>query len=387
MRRHIIKTICKTILTAVLFFLVFFYVYYFFVFINMQWVYWLIFSALTVLYSFMKMRTGLKRRDKIIGQFCEMSNEELTAFEEKYDQALPEYMTLFLLDDYIYFPDEMLLIPYQEIEEAKEYLPYIRYKHLIRINTGTFLKMKCSDGKKYSVRIRDEREYRENYSIFLSKLDERRKRHRQNVSDLKYASGNDVMKLTADSSPKEAITKLCEAAFRHCSLKVLIYDIVILFGAYLFLNGIVIELGETFYKAIWAISVSVSVIVPIVLIFRFSAKREDMLMRTEKFSPEDIKNIMNGRVFFGELFILDNCLWFIRKNVAVNYEDIDSVTPVYDRYKFIRILNTLQLDFRLKSKKTYRIRVKSVYEYKERQQSFVNELKEKINKNIFQEVS
>ena len=117
-RRYIIKSVLTTILTAALFFLVFFYVYSFLTFINMQWVYRLIFAVLTVLYACIKIRSGLKRRDKIIGQFCEMSSEELTAMEEKYDKASPEYMTLFLLDEYIYFPDEMLLIPYQEIEEA-----------------------------------------------------------------------------------------------------------------------------------------------------------------------------------------------------------------------------------------------------------------------------
>lgn len=382
-RRHIIKTVWTTILTEALFFLIFFYVYYFFVLINMQWIYWLIFAALTALLFYIKIRPGLKKRDKIIRQFCAISNDELIAVEKKYDKASPEFMTLFLLDEYIYFPDEMLLIPYEEIEEAKADFPYIKFKHFIRINTGAFLKLKCSDGKKYSLKIRESQEYREYHDKFLSQLDKRREEHRQKVNDLKYASGSTVRKITSDRTPKEAITKLCEAAFRHCALKVLVYNIVILLGAYLFLNGIVIEFGEVFHKAFWAVSLSADVIVMIVLIFRFSARREEMLICTEKFSPEDVETIMKGRVFFGELFILDDCLWFVRQNAAVDYDDIDSIEPVYDSYNFFRILNNLHLNFCLKNKKAYKVRIKSVPEYKERYQSFIDELRKKPTKITF----
>lgn len=380
MRLHIIKAVGSTVFIAFLFSFPMMPVYIFFKMNNIPWISHIIFAALTALIFYKEMLRPLKKRDKIVGQFRGMDSEKLSAMDKKYDVMDPEFNTLFLFDGYIYFPDDMLLIPYSEIANAQAEFPRVKIFRLFRVNTGAILNIRCVNGTKYSVKIRDSSGFRDYGASLLRSLDTASTDAQKDIDYKDLADKNAVLKITANRSRGEAVSRLCGKAFRLDIVKIIFADIIIMLAYWWLTASLEFEFGETRYASFMAVSAAVDAVAVIVLILRAGAKREKMLHRTEKFSIADLETIEQGRALFGTFFMLDDCLWFFLENVSVDYGDIADMTVS------CHISNLALLEISLKSKKTVRVLIRKWFEYMTYHESFLNDLKEKIKENIFQEV-
>lgn len=383
MRLHILKTVKNSIVAAAAYFFLLIFIYLFFKFLNIQWVYWTFSSFLLAVFVYFQMRAGIKKRDKLIFQFKSMTEDELAYMDNKYDKMKPEFDTFFFFDDHIYFPDEMLFISYDDIEDIKAEFPSIKIKH-IPVDLGAILKIRCKSGAKYSIKIRDRKGFRDYHMTIYSSIAERRGKHVQAVREYKPFDSA-VLKIAADRSSAEIASKLCELAFRHKALKFVFWDILLLFiyGLAAFTYFTIAQDNNLFLPFI-AVSAAVNVIFLISAIIRLSVKREKMTDRTDKFSKADFNVIKQGQAMFGTFFILDNCIWFYRENIAFDYSDIEraSAACIFLR----RISDGVRLYIHLKSGKKCMIRIKNRFEYQAYEKKFLNDLNEKINNNNFREV-
>lgn len=181
----------------------------------------------------------------------------------------------------------------------------------------------------------------------------------------------------------ETAASLCGKAFRKGTAKTVVFDIILML-VYLMVTCFVIVFGKVCYAVFLVISAAVDAFIVMMLIRRLAAKRDDMITRAEKFSVSDFETIAQRMIVFGTFFMLDDCLWFFSENYALDYEEIEKMTSVY--HSTNHIPDGVRLDFRLKNKKVYRIWVKNWIDYKKYNESFLNDLNDKINKNNFQEV-
>ncbi len=176
MRLHILKTLKTVTIAALLYPCFTLFLYIFFSFISMLWAYWVMTAILFALLIYREIRPALKKKVNLLGRFMEISSEELFTMDEKYSAMTPIFNTLFLFDKYIYFPDDMLLIPYTELNDIKEEFSEISLLsifyvfHFFRFKTGAALKIICTDGSKYRVKIRKFDEYRDYRLSFFSSL-------------------------------------------------------------------------------------------------------------------------------------------------------------------------------------------------------------------------
>lgn len=355
-------------------------VYVFFKMNNIPWVSHIIFAALIALIFYREMLRPLKRKNRLTERFLKMDDESLAAMDKKYDVMEPEFNTLFLFDEYIYFPDEMLLIPYSDIAAAQSEFPRVKLFHFFHVTTGAILNIRCVDGTKYSVKIRDGRGFRDHGSRLLEALDTAADSARMNIDYKTLADKNAVLKITANLSRKDIAAKLCGKAFGLDIVKIIFADIIVIL-AYLWLTvSLDFELGETRYASFMVVSAAVDAAAVIALILRAGAKREKMLRRAESFSIADLETIEQGNAIFGSFFMLDNCLWFFWENVSVEYGDIAAMTVS------CHIFNIALLEIGLKNKRTVRVLIRKWFEYLAYHESFLNDLKEKIKENNFQEV-
>lgn len=381
MRLHILKTAGSTVIAAAVYFFFSVFIYVFLNFLNMQWIYWTFSAALVVLFICREMHIGFKKRDKLIFQFSEMNGEKLAETEEKYYAMNPEFDTFFFLDEYVYFPDHMLLIPYDDVADVKSEFPSIKVMH-IPISLGAILKIRCVYGAKYSVRIRKSHEFRDYHMTIASSIASRQKKHTQTVREYEPLDKS-ISENAADLTCSETAEMLCGRAFRHKILKTVGLDMG-LFFAYWVITCFVLILWEAWYAQFIAVSAAADIILLIVLLIRLSAKREEMIQRTDKFSAADFEAVKQGRAMFGTFFMLEDCIWFFWENTALDYDSILNVTSAY--HFSSSIPDGIRLEFRLKSGKKCRIYVKKWFEYKAYEKTFLNDLNEKINKNNFQEV-
>lgn len=381
MRLHILKTAGITVIAGAVYFFFSVFIYLFLNFLNMQWIYWTFSAALVVLFVFREMHIGFKKRDKLIFQFSEMNGEKLAETEEKYYAMNPEFGTFFFLDEYVYFPDHMLLIPYDDVADVKSEFPSIKVMH-IPISLGAILKIRCVYGAKYSVRIRKSHEYREYHMTLASSIAARQKKHRQTVREYEPLDKS-VSETVSDLTFSETAAMLCGRAFRHKALKTVGLDMV-LFFAYWIITCFILILWEAWYAQFIAVSAAADIIILILLLIRLSSKREEMIQRTDKFSAADFEAVKQGHAMFGTFFMLEDCIWFFWENIALDY---DSILNVTSKYHFSSsIPDGIRLEFRLKNGKKCRIYVKKWFEYKAYEKNFLNALNEKISKNNFQEV-
>ncbi|MDE7303136.1 MAG: hypothetical protein K2N60_07460 [Oscillospiraceae bacterium] len=379
-RLHILKSVVSTAFIAFLFSFPMVPVYFFFKMNNIPWVSHIIFAALIVLIFYKEMLRPLKKRDKIIGQFSSMDSDKLSAMDKKYDVMDPEFNTLFLFDEYIYFPDDMLLIPYSEIADAQAEFPRVRLFHFFRVNTGAILNIRCVSGAKHSVRIRDSSGFRDYSTRLLRLLDSASADARNDIDYKDLADKNAVLKVTQSCNRAEAIAKLCGKAFRFDIAKIIFADIIIILAYWWLTDSLAFELGEARYTSFMAVSAAIDAAAVIAMILRSGAKREKMIRRTEKFSVADLETIEQGRALFGTFFMLEDCLWFFWENVSVDYGDIADLSVS------CHISNIALLEIGLKSKKTVRVLIRKWFEYMAYHDSFSNDLKEKIKENNFREV-
>lgn len=383
MRLHILKTVRDSIVVAASYFFLLIFIYLFLNFLNIQWVYWTFSSVLLAAFVYFKMRMGIKKRDKLIFQFKSMTEDELTYMDNKYDKMEPEFDTLFFFDNYIYFPDEMLFIPYDDIADIKAEFPNIKVKH-IPVYLGALLKIRCKSGAKYSVKIKDSKSFRDYHMTIYSSISERKGKRAQAVKAYRPVD-SDVLKTAADHTSAEITSKLCGLAFRHKTLKIAAWDILI-FSMYVlaaFTYFTIVQKNDLFLPFI-AVSAAADAIFLITAVIWLSAKREKMAVRTDKFSAADFNAIKQGQAMFGTFFMLDNCIWFFRENMSLDYSDIEKASAV--RLFLRRIPDGVRLDIHLKSGKKCRIRVKNWFEYQTYEEIFLTDLNEKLSKNNFQEV-
>lgn len=379
-RLHVFRAVCETFLLMLLFSYLLIPVYIFFHMNNILWIYWIFLAVFIGLCFYWRFCPALKKRDKITAQFSEFDRDALAQLEKKYDVMSPEFNTLFLFDDYIYFPDDMLLIPYSEIAVVQSEFPRIKLFRFFRVNTGALLNIRCVNGKKYSVKMRDGRGFRDYGERLLRLLDSAADDARSGIDYKALADKNAVLKITANCSRAEAIAKLCGKAFWFDIAKIAAVDIIIVL-VYLWLTASLdFELGETRYTSFMTVSAAVDAVAVIVMILLAGAKRNKMISRTEKFSVADLEAIEQGHALFGTVFMLESCLWFFRENVSVNYADIADLSVS------CHISNIALLEIGLKSKKTRRVLIMKWFEYMTYHDRFLNDLKKKIKENILQEV-
>lgn len=381
MRLHILKTAGITVIAAAVYFFFSVFIYLFLKFLNMQWIYWTFSAALAVLFVFREMHIGLKKRDKLVFQFSEMNGERLAEAEKKYYAMDPEFGTFFFLDEYIYFPDHMLLIPYDDVADVKSEFPSIKVMH-IPVSLGAILKIRCAYGAKYSVRIRKSREFRDYHMTLASSIASRQKKHTQTVGEYEPLDKS-VSETVSELTFSETAAMLCGRAFRHKVLKTVGLDMG-LFFAYWVITCFVLILRKDWYAQFIAVSAAADIIVLIMLLIRLSSKREEMLQRTDKFSAADFETVKQGRAMFGTFFMLEDCIWFFWENTALDY---DSILNVDSAFHFSSgIPDGIRLEFRLKNGKKRRIYLKKWFEYKAYEKAFLNDLNEKISKNNSREV-
>ena len=379
-RLHVFSAVRETFLLMFLFSYLLIPVYFFFSMNNILWIYWIFLAVFIGLCFYWRFRPALKKRGKITAQFSEIDSDALAQLEKRYDVMSPEFNTLFLFDEYIYFPDDMLLIPYSEIADAQAEFPRVKLFHFFRVNTGAILHIRCVSGAKHSVRIRDSSGFRDYSARLLRLLDSASADARNDIDYKDLADKNAVLKVTQNCNRAEAIAKLCGKAFRFDIAKIIFADIIIVLAYWWLTNSLAFELGEAQYTSFMAVSAAIDAAAVIVMILRSGAKREKMIRRTEKFSLADLETIEHGRALFGTLFMLEDCLWFFWENVSVDYGDIADLSVS------CHISNIALLEIGLKSKKTVRVLIRKWFEYEAYHDSFLNDLKGKIKENIFREV-
>ena len=374
-RLHVFSAVRETFLLMFLFSYLLIPVYFFFSMNNILWLYWIFLAVFIGLCFYWRFRPALKKRGRITAQFSEIDSDALAQLEKRYDVMSPEFNTLFLFDDYIYFPDDMLLIPYSEIAETSAEFPRIKLLHIFRVRVGASLEIRCVNGKKYSVNIRNKQDFLEHHKTFLMNLDTASASARNSI-DYKELAG----KNTDSGNSAEIIAKMCGKAFWFVTAKITAVDIIIMLAYWWFVSAFSFELGEAQYKAFMTISAAVDAVILIILIFRANIKRGEMISRTEKFSLTDLEAIKQGRALFDTVFMLDDCLWFFCENIAVDYGTIASLSTVY------HISNFALLEIALKNKKKHRVIIKKWFEFNSYRKDFYKDIHEKINKNNFQEV-
>ncbi|MDE6596178.1 MAG: hypothetical protein K2K44_09220, partial [Oscillospiraceae bacterium] len=249
MRLHIFNVVITTILAAIMFFVLLFFIYAFFGFLNMQWLYWIIFAVFIALFVCKEMRPAFKKRNKIVSQFCGMNSGTLAAMDDRYDTMTAEFGTLFLFDEYIYFPDAMLLIPYSDIAKATAEFPRVKVMHFFRIGVGAVLKIRCMNGKKYSINIKHRKEFRDYHKSFLAALGETTAIAIKDIDYKELADKNIIAKITANCNRSEAVKKLCSKAFWLDAAKAAAADLVIMLAYWRLTSSFSFALGETRYKA------------------------------------------------------------------------------------------------------------------------------------------
>lgn len=345
---------------------------------GIAWLFWIGFAAFVGICFYLHFRTALKKRDKLAARFAEIDGDALAAMEKKYEAMQPEFSTLFLLEEYIYFPDDMLLIPYSEIAAADADFPRIRLFRFFRVSIGASLKIICTDGRKYSVKIRDSGGFKEYHERFLRSLDGLSEAHRRDFSDYSLQAADSAN--VGDCKSGEAAEKLCGKAFRFDIVKVFAADVIIvLFFLWLF-SSMEFELGESGYKAFLAISAAVDAVAMTVIILLLSRKRENMVKRTDKFSPSDFEKIKRGQAMFGTVFMLDDCLWFFWENVSIDYTSIKSLSEEF------HIFGAGLVRFELKRGGARRVWIRKWYEYKAYHSDFSAEIRKKISEKSIREV-
>ena len=374
-RLHVFKAVRETFLLIFLFSYLLIPVYFFFSMNNILWLYWIFLAVFIGLCFYWRFRPALKKRDKITAQFNEIDRDTLAQLEKKYDVMSPEFNTLFLFDDHIYFPDDMLLIPYSEIAEAAAEFPRVKFLKFFRVRVGASLVIRCVDGKKYSIKIRNKQEFLELHDRFLMRLDTASGAARNSI-DYKELAG----KNTDSGNSAEIITKMCRKAFWFVTAKITAVDIIIMLAYRWLTSTISLDIGEVRYKSFMAISIAIDAVILIILIFRANIKRGEMIVRTEKFSLTDLEVIKQGRALFDTVFMLDDCLWFFYENIAVDYGTIADLSAEY------HISNYALLEITLKNKKKHRVIIRKWFEFNSYREDFFKDLHKKINKNNFQEV-
>lgn len=379
-RLHVFGAVRETFLLMFLFSYLLIPVYFFFSMNNILWIYLIFLAVFIGLCFYWRFRPALKKRDKITAQFSEIDRDALAQLEKRYDVMNPEFNTLFLFDGHIYFPDDMLLIPYSEIAEARAEFPRIKILHIFRVRVGVVLEIRCVNGKKYSIKIRNKQEFLEHHEKLLLRLDTESAAARNRVDYKELADKNAVIKNTESCNSAEVITKLCRKAFWLDTAKIAAADIIIMLAYWWLVSSCSFELGEARYKAFMTISAAVDAVIVIALIFRSHAKRDEMIIRSGKFPLADLEAIKQGRALFDTVFMLDSCLWFFCENIAVDYGAIANLSPVY------HISNFALLEITLKNKKKRRVIIRKWFEFNAYREDFFNDLYDKINENNFKEV-
>lgn len=77
------------------------------------------------------------------------------------------FNTLFLLDDYIFIPSEMLLLEYTDISDIKTTYHVTKIEDIIPVYDGAEMQIICFDGKRYKLNMKKIHEFKETYDEFL----------------------------------------------------------------------------------------------------------------------------------------------------------------------------------------------------------------------------
>lgn len=150
-------------------------------------VFYFIFSAaadIFIVYRLIKKKTA--KYDSFAEIIYGMSASEFDGICRQAEDSGFKFNTLFLLDDYIFIPSEMLLLEYTDISDIKTTYHVTKIEGIIPVYDGAEMQIICFDGKKYKLNMKKIHEFKETYDDFLWLLNLKRKNsyERKNVQNL-----------------------------------------------------------------------------------------------------------------------------------------------------------------------------------------------------------
>lgn len=132
----------------------------------------------------------IKKKISLYNSFTEtIYSMDISEFDGMCRQAEDsgfKFNTLFLLDDYIFIPSEMLLLEYTDISDIKTTYHVTKIEDIIPVYDGAEMQIICFDGKKYKLNMKKIHEFKETYDDFLWLVNLKRSNsyERKNVQNL-----------------------------------------------------------------------------------------------------------------------------------------------------------------------------------------------------------
>lgn len=151
-------------------------------------VFYFLFSAaadIFIVYRLIKKKTA--KYDGFAEIIYGMSASEFDGICRQAEASGFKFDTLFLLDDYIFIPSEMLLLEYTDISDIKTKYHITKIEDVIPVYDGAEMHITCFDGKKYKLNMKRIHEFKQTYDDFLWLVNLKRKKshERKNVQNLK----------------------------------------------------------------------------------------------------------------------------------------------------------------------------------------------------------
>ena len=113
----------------------------------------------------------IKKKISLYNSFAEkIYSMDISEFDGMCRQAEDSgfrFNTLFLLDDYIFIPSEMLLLEYTDISDIKTTYHVTRLEGVIPVYDGAEMLIICFSGKKYKLNMKKIHEFKKTYDEFL----------------------------------------------------------------------------------------------------------------------------------------------------------------------------------------------------------------------------
>lgn len=127
-----------------------------------------------ILYAFIK--RARKKYESFTEAFCEMLPSEYDDLCSQAEKSGKLYNTLYLLDEFIYVPQNMLLIPYRDIKKV-----ITEYHKTNGIYDGAKLKITLADKGERVIYMKSIRQFRDEHDDFIWKLEHKSEKNKTEV--------------------------------------------------------------------------------------------------------------------------------------------------------------------------------------------------------------
>lgn len=150
-------------------------------------VFYFVFSAaadIFIVYRLIKKKAA--KYDSFAEIIYGMSASEFDGICRQAEASGFRFDTLFLLDDHIFIPSEMLLLEYTDISDIKTKYHVTKIEDIVPVYDGAEMQIICFDGKRYRLNMKKIHEFKETYDDFLWLVNLKRKNsyERKNVQNL-----------------------------------------------------------------------------------------------------------------------------------------------------------------------------------------------------------